>query len=40
MLMGYATALSFAFIASKLAIGRNISTLLPGIAVLIYAAML
>jgi hypothetical protein len=40
MLMGYATTLSFAFIASKLATGRNISTMLPGIALLIYAAML
>ncbi|MCI4435507.1 MAG: hypothetical protein JHC33_01675 [Ignisphaera sp.] len=40
VLMGYATTLSFAFIASKLATGRNISTLLPGIATLIYASML
>jgi hypothetical protein len=40
MLMGYTTTLSFAFIASKLATGRNISTLLPGIAILIYVAML
>ena len=40
MLMGYATTLSFAFIASKLATGRNISILLPGIALLIYASML
>jgi hypothetical protein len=40
ILMGYATTLSFAFIASKLATGRNISTLLPGIATLIYTSML
>jgi len=40
ILMGYATTLSFAYIASKLATGRNISTLLPGIAILIYVAML
>ncbi len=40
MLMGYATTLSFAYIASKLATGRNISIMLPGIALLIYAAML
>jgi hypothetical protein len=40
ILMGYTTTLSFAYIASKLATGRNISTLLPGIATLIYASML
>jgi len=40
MLMGYTTTLSFAYIASKLATGRNISTLLPGIATLIYTAIL
>jgi hypothetical protein len=40
ILMGYATTLSFAYIASKLATGRNISTLLPGIATLIYTLML
>jgi hypothetical protein len=40
ILMGCTTTLSFAYIASKLATGRNISTMLPGIAVLIYATML
>ena len=40
ILMGYATTLNFAYIASKLATGRNISTLLPGIATLIYTSML
>jgi len=40
ILMGYATTLSFTYIASKLATGRNISTLLPGIATLIYTLML
>jgi len=38
--MGYTTTLSFSFTASKLATGRNISTLLPGIATVIYTSML
>ena len=38
--MGYTTTLSFSFTASKLATGRNISTLLPGIAAVIYTSML
>jgi len=40
VLMGYITTLSFSYIASKIATGRNISTLLPGIATLIYITML
>jgi len=40
VLLGYTSALCYGYIASKVATGRNISTLLPGIATLIYAAML
>jgi len=38
--MGCATAPSFVFIASKPATGRNISTLIPGIAAMICTSML
>jgi hypothetical protein len=40
VLLGYTSSLCYGYIASKVAIGRNISTLLPGIATLIYASML
>jgi len=40
VLIGYVTTLSFAYIVSKLAIGRNMSTLLPGITTFIYLTML
>lgn len=40
IVMGYITTLSFAYIASKLATGGNISTLLPGIATLIYTFLI
>jgi len=40
VLLGYTLALCYGYIASKVATGRNISTLLPGIATLMYVAML
>jgi hypothetical protein len=40
LLIVYASAMCYRYIASKVATGRNISTLLPGIATLIYVVML
>jgi hypothetical protein len=40
VLLGYTSSLCYGCIASKVATGRNIPTLLPGIATLIYVAML
>ncbi|MEM1606389.1 MAG: hypothetical protein QXW41_09115 [Fervidicoccaceae archaeon] len=37
LLIGYASSLSFGLLASKIALGRNVSTLLPGLAVLLYS---
>ncbi|MBS7288817.1 MAG: hypothetical protein KIH01_08810, partial [Candidatus Freyarchaeota archaeon] len=40
LLVSYASVLGFGFIAGKIALGRNTSTLLPGIATLLYALTL
>jgi hypothetical protein len=40
LLIGYASALCYRYTASKVATGRNISTLLPDIVTLIYTAIL
>lgn len=37
LLVGYASVLGFSYIAGKIALGRNASTLLPGLATLLYA---
>ena len=38
--LGYATTLAFAFVISKMALGATVSTLLPGLATLLYALTL
>ncbi|MEM3948963.1 MAG: hypothetical protein QXM76_05155, partial [Zestosphaera sp.] len=40
LLTGYASVLGFGYIAGKIALGRNVSTLLPGLAALLYALTL
>jgi hypothetical protein len=40
VLLGYTSSLCYGCIASKITVGRNISTLLSGIATLIYATMI
>jgi hypothetical protein len=39
-LLGYSTTLAFAYVATKMALGATVSTLLPGLAVLLYALTL